>query len=294
MFLPVIVMQNIGGQWSYAASQALFPLLMALPKLTWARGLPISRSALLALLVAPWLLVLTVNLTAGSLLFPSSVPIHYDYVADKLGSVVPPLEFWQIAREGKAPVIESPWHETWRPPVQTVAGVAIYNPYSMGAGNTRRFLEWQYRRATLAIYGREIPFNDYHPTTLRPLKQQARFVVLNIAACLCWLLLLVNAVFLAMHWRVGIHFPRAAHFAGFLLLVPMLVPFILEVVVTHPGSSLGTALMNAALLRVLAVLPGGVAPVLLVAVLPLGILYWSALRLFDGVETQSVDPTVRA
>ena len=212
-------------------------------------------------------------------------------MADKLGSPRPPLEFWRILPAGQSPRIEAPWGETWLPTVQTVAGVAIYNPYSLGPANSRRFLEWQYRRATLAVYGQEVDFNDYHLPTLRPLERQAPFVALNIATCLCWMLLLLNGVFLTMHSRVKLLLGGASNLAGFLLLVPMLLPF-LDVLLKPPGGSLGTALMNAALLRILALLPFGAA--VLFAALPLGLLWWSALRLFDDVEPPHAEVTIRA
>jgi len=293
LFLPIIVMQSVGGQWTYASSQVLFPMLMALPRLAWVRGLPVSRGILLSLLIAPWFLVLAANLAFGGLFLPSRTPIHYDYMADKLGAIRPPLEYWRVAPRGKAPVIESPWHETWQPPVQSLAGVAVYNPYGMGAANSLLFLEWQYGRATLAIYGQELAFNDYHPPTFRPLEQQTRFVAASIAACLCWLLLLLSGVFLSMHWRVGIRFPRACNLAGILLIVPMMLPLTLDVLLKLPSGSNGTALTNAALLQVLAILPAGVVPVVIAALLPLGILWWSARRLFDGIEPQPIDTTVR-
>jgi hypothetical protein len=52
--------------------------------------------------------------------------------------------------------------------------------------------------------------------------------------------------------------------------------------------------MNALLFRILALLPGGVLPVLALSALPVGLLSWSALRLFAGVEPLPPDPTIRA
>jgi hypothetical protein len=76
----------------------------------------------------------------------------------KISEIRPPLEFW---RTGEAPVIESPWGETWRPATVRLLGVAIYNPYSFGPANSARFFEWQFRRATEAVYGQAMDYADY-------------------------------------------------------------------------------------------------------------------------------------
>ena len=59
----------------------------------------------------------------------------------------------------KAPPIEAPWGETFQPPVNRVMGIDIYDPYAVGCDNSRRFLEWQFNRATITIYGHSIPLD---------------------------------------------------------------------------------------------------------------------------------------
>jgi hypothetical protein len=77
----------------------------------------------------------------------------------KTPNVLPTLEYWIPIRSGKAPLIDAPWGETFQPPVNRVMGFDIYDPYAVGCDNSRRFLEWQFNRATVAIYGRSIPLD---------------------------------------------------------------------------------------------------------------------------------------
>jgi len=71
-------------------------------------------------------------------------------------NVLPSLEYWIPIRSGRAPLIAAPWGETFQPATARVMGFDIYNPYAVGCDNTRRFLEWQFHRATVAVYGRPI------------------------------------------------------------------------------------------------------------------------------------------
>jgi hypothetical protein len=73
--------------------------------------------------------------------------------------VVPSQEYWIPVRSGKAPVIEAPWGETFQPPLDHVMGFDIYDPYAVGCDNGQRFLDWQFSKATVAIYGHSIPLD---------------------------------------------------------------------------------------------------------------------------------------
>jgi len=75
-------------------------------------------------------------------------------------NVFPSMEYWIPVHENEAPLLQAPWGETFRPPISRVAGFAVYNPYAVGCGNSRRFLEWQFNRATTAIFGRPIALDQ--------------------------------------------------------------------------------------------------------------------------------------
>jgi hypothetical protein len=72
-------------------------------------------------------------------------------------NVLPSLEFWLPVKGGKAPLIKAPWGETFQPPVFHKSGFDIYDPYAVDCGNSERFLDWQFNRAAVAVYGRPIP-----------------------------------------------------------------------------------------------------------------------------------------
>jgi hypothetical protein len=72
-------------------------------------------------------------------------------------NVLPSVDFWTLANRGIAPVIQAPWGEIFQPPVFRNSGFDIFNPYAVGCGNSNRFLNWQFSRATIAVYGRPIP-----------------------------------------------------------------------------------------------------------------------------------------
>jgi hypothetical protein len=74
-----------------------------------------------------------------------------------MSNVLPPLDFWVLARNGNAPLIQAPWGETFQPPVFRKGGFDIYNPFAVGCGNSERFLDWQFNRASVAVYGRPFP-----------------------------------------------------------------------------------------------------------------------------------------
>jgi hypothetical protein len=255
-------------------------------------GLPVRREALLTGALLPWLTLLVVGVL-GSNWFAPGTPIRLERSAsNQVSEIRPPLEFWHA---GEAPVIESPWGESCRPATVHLLGVAIYNPYSLGPANSARFFEWQFRRATEAVYGQAIDYADYQSphVRFRPLLRQARLAILNLSACACWVLLLFNLAFTAMHWRFRRFFAQGHTVVGWLLVALTAPIFLIDWLprVTLPGP-ISVSMVDALLLRVSAVLPAGLPAVALAAVLPVVLLSWAAARLFRGVEIFS--PAVAA
>jgi hypothetical protein len=165
-----------------------------------------------------------------------------------------------------------------------LGGIAVYNPYNFGPANSARFFEWQFRRATEAVYGQPIDYADFNEPRLRPLMRQARLSILNLAACACWAMLMVNVVLAAMHWRFRRVFVRQ-NAPGLLLIVPTLGVLLIDwSPMSHGVDPLSLSLVNALLLRVSALLPAALPSVALAAVLPVALLWWTAARLFRGVE----------
>jgi hypothetical protein len=283
-FLPLMFLQPLGGQWLYVAMFCIFPMPAAVARMPWALGLPVRRGALLAVI----LLQSVMTILFGFLIinwFVSKTPNGLDWFpSNGISQVRPPLEFW---RAGKAPIIESPLGESWQPETVRLRGVAIYNPYSFGPGNSARFAEWQFRRATAAIYGKAFDyayFKRYRPR-VRPLTRQARFGILNLSTFACWVMLLVNLLFASMHWRVRRLLQHGPLVLSALLVVQGVLLLLIDLAPRNRlPDIISVSLVNALLLRVSAVLPAGVPAVALAAVLPVALLSWTAARLFRGVE----------
>jgi hypothetical protein len=72
------------------------------------------------------------------------------------------LAFWErLPSGGQPPEIMAPWGE--KSPAHTVSfiGTVLYNPFSAVRSNSREFREWQFERASRAMYGQTIPFAQY-------------------------------------------------------------------------------------------------------------------------------------
>jgi hypothetical protein len=290
-FLPMIAMLTLGGQWLSASVFCVFPVLASMPRMPWVLGLPIRRSTLLAVILLPGVMTILLGVLLGNW-FGGRPPIRLEWSAShKTPDVRPPLEFW---RTGNAPIIVAPWGESWRPQTVRLGGVAVYNPYSFGPANSASFFEWQFRRATEAVYGEAIDYADYKSQRpqVRPLMRQARLAILNLSACACWVMLLFNFAFTTMYSRFRLVFAHGQTVLGCLLVALALCVLLIDWL---PGSQLSgpitISLVNAVLLRVSALLPAGLPAVALAAVLPVALLWWTAARLFRGVE---IPPTAAA
>ena len=281
-YLPMVVFMPIGGQWLAVSIFCFLPILASVTHMSWALSLPVRRSALLAAALLPWIALLLLGVLLSNWSAPKP-PIRLEWSAsNKISEVRTPLEFWGI---GKAPIIESPWGESWQPATVRLGGVKIYNPYSFGPANSARFFEWQFRRASEAVYGEAIDYADFkrYRPAVRPLTRQARFAILNLAACASGVMLLANLVFAAMHWRFRRVFDHGQKALGVLLMAPIVCVLLIDLAPGNDGA-VGTSLVNALLLRVSAVLPAGLPAVALAAVLPVALLSWTAAQLFRGVE----------
>jgi hypothetical protein len=104
-------------------------------------------------------------------------------------NVTTPFEYWRLAFGG-APVIRAPWGESVHPTELRVGPAAIYNPFTVDRGNTRRFQSWQWDRAAVAAYGRPV---SPCCTTAVPITAQPPAEVLSLASLLAYTLLIAWA-----------------------------------------------------------------------------------------------------
>jgi hypothetical protein len=147
----------------------------------WMRTLPIPRRALLGMTLVPFLLPLLGILLVGKLAIAQIPPLYADLHSIDDGAphafsrahdfdrhTKVPLAFWKRAPDERPPVIRAPWGETTGTDALSVLGRPFYNPYSVRTQNSERFREWQFARATTAVYGRPISLAEYEAEDFVP------------------------------------------------------------------------------------------------------------------------------
>jgi hypothetical protein len=146
----------------------VIPAAAVRSRIEWLALLPISRRRLLLMMVFPWIAIV---IAAPFLIarFDSSpeppvVTTGYSetwpgYAASGSGTpnVLVPATYWHWIGEEDAATIRAPWGEESHPKTFLRLGLLFYNPYSVAPRNSTRFLEWQFARATKAVYGRSVP-----------------------------------------------------------------------------------------------------------------------------------------
>jgi hypothetical protein len=154
-----------------------FQWLTIRSQMHWLMALPVSPRALVAVAILPMLIALTGGYLVSIHLPWIPAPVtrglsvrHAQQLFERhllssedsgceTPNVLPSLEYWIPVKSGRAPLIRSPWGETFQPSAYRESGFVVYNPYAVGCGNSRRFLEWQFTKATVAIFGRPIPLD---------------------------------------------------------------------------------------------------------------------------------------
>jgi len=118
---------------------------------------------------------------------------------------------------------------------------------------------------------------------------------LNLGACVCWVMLLINVAFTAWHWRFRRVFAHGQTVLGGLLMAPMVCVFLIDWLLGNSWADpTSMCLINALLLRLSAVLPAGLPVAAVAAAIPVALLTWSAARLFRGVELSPPATAARA
>jgi hypothetical protein len=191
-------------------------------------------------------------------------------------NILPAMEFWVPVKAGKAPLIRAPWGETFQPSASRRFGFDIYNPYAVGCTNSRSFFDWQFSRATLAVYGRPIALREFprgdvvdSHLVITGIRKQAMSV-----AVIAWYLILGMLIPLIGDWyrfrslsrpvQVAIYVPAGALAVGVFIVAPR---------------------ARFDLVQWLAwALPSGLTITIAVAVLILAAFYWATYKLFTQVE----------
>ena len=142
-------------------------------KTRWLVALPVPPRRRLAAILLPAMLAVSAGYELGlripaiantmerGVLVTSSADTEIANISKdcRMFNVIPPDEYLVRAKEDNAPIIRAPWGETFDPATNSTDGFDVYNPYSSGCNNSERFLDWQFARATAAVYGHSIPRN---------------------------------------------------------------------------------------------------------------------------------------
>ncbi|QOY90065.1 hypothetical protein [Paludibaculum fermentans] len=154
LFVPVLVFQSLMGNWPLSAFYAVIFSTAYWRRVSWVFSLPVGRRTLLAWRVVPALL-----LVLGSYWLALWVPLARGGLVTQFGRnrLDVPLLLWERSPSGAAPEIRAPWGESLHSPVERILGGWFYNPYAVSAQSSARFRNWQFERATEAVYGPSLP-----------------------------------------------------------------------------------------------------------------------------------------
>jgi hypothetical protein len=132
---------------------------------------PISRRLLFAYSILPIVLVMGVGAGAGQLHFVlkqhqfKMIRCYHPNEPNGAFSIGVPTDCWEIAWDGSAPAVTSPWGESHVPEALRPwkgSDAAVYNPYEVGEESSDEFIEFQLNRAIEKIYG--VPAPEYGAT----------------------------------------------------------------------------------------------------------------------------------
>jgi hypothetical protein len=290
-FVPVVMM--LGSDWLFVCTFGFFALVASRPRMQWLDSFPLSHRTRLLINLLPALIMIG-GAAVGLRFVPDITTVRIEHKTALTDwrpgtpDVALPVEFWKHARGGAAPLSESPWGETFRPAVVSVFGYRLYNPYSTGPNNSPRFFEWQFERATEAVYGRPLnprQLDKAKETGLKPVTARPRMRILNLAAMALFLLVLIffREFF---RWRRVRTLSRLAR--GLLMAAVAAPPLgaILFLFFTPLGgaTSISQQLIQWLLFRVSALLPANLLAVATAAAVPIALMYLLLEKLFAQTE----------
>ena len=148
-FLPLVLVTL----WHLSVFQ------ISLERLTPFDPLPIPRRALWAHTLGPLVVAIIVGALFGQLVYRVN-PTAWSQIHSGEGAAEVPWEYLDIARDGSAPSVTSPWGESVTPktsPLWRGRPAALYDPFEVTSESSPQFVEFQKRRAVEAVYG---PGND--------------------------------------------------------------------------------------------------------------------------------------
>jgi hypothetical protein len=278
----VVLVAQSGMLLLIAAFLVSIPLA-ACRRLEWLLVLPVSRRRLLLMMVLPGLCILLADTSLPRHLQP---PMEAPMVStgysgtrpddkaagEETPNVLVPATFWRWAGRGVNPAIESPWGEKTAPWTLHRLGMTFYNPYSVGPNNSAPFVEWQFARATEAVYGRSVPLSKAAELQRIPIPRQIRTQFVAALAATLLFLGLLRLTF----WS------RTTRRVGWTLIIWLCVslPFFIDPFTTGPSAWLSDVIT----IVLAAVLPQNWAALIGLAALLVGSFYLAAERQFMKMD----------
>lgn len=282
----------------YVIIYLTIPLTMARSGTKWLAAYPLSNRIRLWCVLVPGvvvgLLCLQLGMFASPLLFhePRSMARNAPEVPNDRDNITRvPLEYWSHVAGDVIPTITSPWGDAIVADTFSVAGLTLYNPYSTRTGNSARFIEWQFARATTAVYGHPISIASYrhdveNGTLPARVLDSSSMRILNIGIIIALALLVAAANELAF----------SRHLAGkgsrtFVLQLVALLPFLAPIGMElkygrYPASEVVAPLVEHGLWRLMQQLPTNLVLLTLIAAIPALVLY--ALLEWQFGESENV------
>jgi hypothetical protein len=171
IILPLLALYGSLVVRSYYQGKAPFPYILFIGGWIWGMlrysmsrlymldPLPVSRKIVYGQTMGACLLAVLLGVGVFSL-GQLSGKSRAKMVSFSQEQVRVPREFYEIAPNGQAPVITSPWGETHSPTLHSVlpgSRLALYNPFERGDESSARFIKLQIDRAIERIHEVPIP-----------------------------------------------------------------------------------------------------------------------------------------
>jgi hypothetical protein len=282
----------------YVILYLMMSLSMARNGTKWLAAYPLSNRMRLWCVLVPGIIVGLLCLQLG--MFTSRLFFHEHRSMGRYAPEVPydrdnvtrvPLEYWPHSRGGVVPTITSSWGDIAVADTFSVAGLTLYNPYSTRTGNSARFIEWQFGRATTAVYGHPMSIASYKRAeengTLPPrVLDSPSMRILNLA--------IIIALALGVAASSELTFSRRLAGRGirsFVLQLSVMSPFLALLGVEleygrYPASEVVVPIVEHALWRLTQILPTNLVLLTLIAAMPALAIY--ALLEWQFGESENV------
>ncbi|MEO7997894.1 MAG: hypothetical protein ABI852_10640 [Gemmatimonadaceae bacterium] len=287
IFTVLLILQSSLGNWIQMVG-IQFALSLR-QKSAWLGAFPISRRTRLLVTFVPAMIGTFGAIVAGQFLHVPGLnghkfnPISWQAVSTPYehgkyfsSPTSTKLMFWEIAPDEIAPVITSPSGESVTAYTLKVPGFMLYNPYSSDEKSSKNFVAWQYARASTRVYGHEVPLPGSYEEGLvfpKPLYSAPRVQILNASAVLCVLFLLYLGAEFARYPAPRGKGPVQYFGEAFPILPGITCIAIDGYYGTSHGTQIVVPLAKRLLLNLSDALPSNILVVVLVAAIPVAILY---------------------